>query len=177
MLNRKRLLVSAALIFISLLGASAAKADTPACYSLSSLQGTYSIVTTYGSHVAMALSTRTLDDSGNLTGTFLINEPTPLSTTGARTLVTGTQVGTVTVNCDGAGVITRVLTVTGGGTVNAVDDFLVTSATGRAGKLFVTSLVDMQRTPSAIVPGGVFVSRVWTRLPDWNDISHAVWGF
>jgi hypothetical protein len=82
----------------------------------------------------------------------------------ARTLVTGTQMGTYTVNCDGTGVITRVLTA---GTVQTTqeDDFVITGAVEKDGELIATSIQDAQRTPSAIVPGGIFLRRVWTRLP------------
>jgi hypothetical protein len=171
MYSKQRLFVSAALILTSLLGVSTVNAQNqPLCYSLGSLQGSYAIVASYSDHAAMALSTRSLDASGKMTGTFLINGPTAGSTTGERTIVTGTQVGSVTVNCNGTGVITRVLTLAAGGTVNVVDDFIITGAIVRNGQLVVTSLQDVQQTSSTIVAGGLFVFRTWTRLPDYTDV-------
>ena len=168
MLSKKSWLAVAALSLTLILGVSAAIAedhdDHPKCFTVASLEGNYAIVGTYGANVAIALGKRSLDGKGNLTGTFLLNEPTSGSTTGARTLVTGTQMGTYTVNCDGTGVITRVLTA---GTVVTTqeDDFVITGAVEKDGELIATSVQDAQRTPSAIVPGGIFLRRVWTRLP------------
>lgn len=134
------------------------------CFTLASMKGSYSIVGTYGANVAIALAKRTVDEKGNLTGTFVVNEPTPGSTTGGRTLVTGTQAGTLTVNCDGTGVVTRVLTVAGVQT-NQMDDFVITEAKMQDGELIATTIVDATRTSSAIVPGGVMLRRTWTRVP------------
>lgn len=134
------------------------------CFTLGSLKGSYSIVGTYGANIAIALAKRSVDGDGNLTGTFLVNEPTPGSTTGERTLVTGTQSGTVSVNCDGTGVVTRVLTVAGVQT-DQFDDFVITEAKMKDGELIATTIVDATRTSSAIVPGGVFLRRTWTRVP------------
>jgi hypothetical protein len=80
---------------------------------------------------------------GNLTGTFIVNEPTAGSTTGARTIVTGTQAGTYTVNGDGTGVFTRVLTVNGVVT-NQMDDFVITGAIVKDDHLVATAIVDAQ---------------------------------
>jgi hypothetical protein len=143
---------------------SAAAQDRQTCFTLASLKGSYSIVGTYGANIAIALAKRYVDGDGNLTGTFLVNEPTPGSTTGERTLVTGTQAGTVSVNCDGTGVVTRVLTVAGVQT-NQLDDFVITEAKIKDGELIATTIVDATRTSSAIVPGGVFLRRTWTRVP------------
>lgn len=138
--------------------------DSQPCFTLASLKGSYSIVGTYGANIAIALAKRHVDGEGNLTGTFLVNEPTPGSTSGERTLVTGTQAGTVSVNCDGTGVVTRVLTVAGVQT-SQFDDFVITKAKTKGGELIATTIVDAQRTSSAIVPGGIFLTRTWTRVP------------
>jgi hypothetical protein len=57
-------------------------------------------------------------------------------------------------------------------TVTQTGDFLVTQAVIRDdGRLLATALTDMTRTASGIVPGGVFVTRTYTRRPDrsqWN---------
>ena len=165
----KRLCAPAALILISFFGVSAANADNPTCYNLASLQGQYALIGTYGANVAKAFGMRYFDGDGNLTGTFVLNEPTPGSTTGARTIVTGAQTGTYTVNCDGTGVITTMLTTSTGVTATQMYDFVITGAIvkdGFGGAIIATAIADAQRTPSAIVPGGIFLSRTYTRLPD-----------
>jgi hypothetical protein len=143
---------------------SVAAQEQQTCFTLASLKGSYSIVGTYGANIAIALAKRYIAGDGNLTGTFLVNEPTPGSTTGERTLVTGTQAGTISVNCDGTGVVTRVLTVAGV-QINQFDDFVITEAKIKDGELIATTIVDATRTSSAIVPGGVFLRRTWTRVP------------
>ena len=165
MFSEKRFVVSAVFIFTACLGV-AARTDDQGCYTLESLQGTYAIVANYGANVAIALGKRSYDGNGNLTGTFLVNGPKAGSTTGARTLTTGTQTGTYTVNCDGTGQIDRILTTTTGITSIQVDDFVITGGIRRGGHLIATSIVDAVETPSAIVPGGIFVTRTQTRLPD-----------
>jgi hypothetical protein len=161
----------AALILTSFPGVSGAKPEKPQpCYTISSLQGSYAIIGNYGAHVAIYLGREYLDGMGNLTGTSLINEPTPGSTTGARTLATGTEKGTYTVNCDGTGVITRDLTVTGGGTTTGVmANFVITRAIVKRGQFIATAVEDAQQVPSVVVPGGIFLTRTWTRLPDHDQ--------
>jgi hypothetical protein len=122
----------------------------------------------YGANVAIALGRRHFDGDGNLTGTILVNEPTPGSTTGERTIVTATQMGTYTVNCDGTGVFTRILTVNGVKTTQT-DNFVITKAVVKHHHLLATAIVDAQTTPSAIIPGGIFLTRTFTRLPDTGD--------
>ena len=147
-------------------GASTASAGETHCYTLASLKGTYAVLATYGANVALALGVRQFDGDGNVTGTFTLNEPDPASTTGGRKIVTGTQVGTYTVNCNGTGVITRMLTASTGVMTTQTDDFLITQATMRDDHLLATALEDVQRTPSAIVAGGIFLVRSYTRRPD-----------
>jgi hypothetical protein len=171
MFSKKSLFVAAVLISTGFIGVPAASAEDQKCYTLASLQGNYAIVANYGANVAIALGTRSYDGNGNLTGTFLVNGPTAGSTTGARTLTTGTQIGTYTVNCNGTGQILRVLT-TSAGSVTQVDDFVITEAIVLGRHLVATSIKDAVETPSAIVPGGIFVTRTQTRLPD-DDRSDA----
>jgi hypothetical protein len=166
MFKKKSLLAMTTLGFLGVISASTAKAEDPQCYTVASLKGTYAVVATYGANVAMALALRNFDGQGSLTGTFTLNEPTPGSSIGARTIVTGTQKGTYTVNCDGTGVITRVVTASNGVTATQLDDFLITRATAKDGQFLATALADATRVPSAIVPGGIFVTRGYTRLPD-----------
>jgi hypothetical protein len=166
-LNKNALPVHAALVLVAFFNASAAPAhEDPQCYTVASVEGTYAIVGTYGANVALALGLRHFDGNGNLTGTFTLNEPTPGSTTGGRTIVTGTQIGTYTVNCDGTGVITRTVTSSTGVVATQTDDFVITRAAMKTDHLIATALEDAQRTPSAIVAGGIFLTRRYTRLPD-----------
>jgi hypothetical protein len=164
-MKTKIVIVAAAIV--TGFGIPAAKADETHCYTVASLEGTYAVVATYGANVAIALAVRHFDGEGNLRGTFTVNEPTPGSTTGGRTIVTGTNVGTYTVNCDGTGVFTRTLTASNGVMTTQMDDFVITMATiHEDGQLIATALEDAQRTPSAIVPGGIFLIRSYTRRPD-----------
>jgi hypothetical protein len=167
MLTKKSFFVFAALMVLSFLGVPAANA-APQCYTLESLEGSYAGIGHYGANVAIGLSTRHLDGNGNLTGAFIVNEPTAGSMTGGRTIVPGTQMGTYTVNCDGTGVFTRIVTVNGVAT-NQMDDFIITGAIVKDGHLVATAIVDAQRTPSVIVAGGIFLTRSFTRLPDTDS--------
>jgi hypothetical protein len=168
--NKKGLLVPTAVVFLGFLGVSAAKAD-PQCYTVASLKGNYALVTRYGNdgdHVAQALSVRHFDGNGNLRGTFIVNQPVVGSPTGERKINNGTAVGTYTVNCDGTGVFNRILS-TANGTVVQSEDFLITEAVINNGQFLATAIVDMSRTPSPIVPGGLFVTRTYTRRPDPSE--------
>lgn len=158
---------SAALSALYLLGICVAQADeNTRCYTAASLKGTYGVVATYGANVALALGVRHFDGEGNVTGTFTLNAPVVGSPTGARTIITGTQVGTYAVNCDGTGTITRTLTSSTGVVTTQTDDFIVTKASEQGGYLLATGLEDMTRVPSALVPGGLFIFRSYTRRPD-----------
>jgi hypothetical protein len=79
-------------------------------------------------------------------------------------------VGTYTVNCNGTGQFLRTLTQANGTVTTSVDDFIITSAartfTGTGFVMVATAIVDAQQGPSTIVPGGIFVNRVHTRLPN-----------
>jgi hypothetical protein len=169
MFIKKSLSVPAALILAAFLGVSAASAQTApstACpYTVASLQGGFAVIANYGANLAIALGVRSYDGKGNLTGSYLVNEPTTGSTTGARTITTGTQAGTYTVNCNGTGQFNRILTQANGTVSTGVDDFVITGATlSWSGLMIATTIIDAQETPSSVVPGGVFVTRVHTRL-------------
>jgi hypothetical protein len=167
MFKTRSLLSASVLTLGSLLGVSITHADETRCYTNASLRGTYAVVATYGANVALALAVIHFDGEGNLNGTFTLNEPTAGSSTGARTIVTGTNVGTYIVNCDGTGTFTRTLTSSTGVVTTQMDDFLITRAVMREDRqLLATALENAQRTPSAIVPGGIFLTRVFTRRPD-----------
>lgn len=168
MFKRRSLFIPAALVSFGLLGMSAAQADEDMhCYTVASISGTYGVVATYGANVALALAVRHFDGQGKMTGTFTLNAPVEGSPTGARTIITGTQVGTYSVNCDGTGTITRTVTSSTGVTTSQIDDFVITKATKRDdGKFLATALEDATRVPSALVPGGLFIFRSYTRRPD-----------
>lgn len=165
MFNKKNLFVPAVFVFMGFGGVDAANAQNPPCYTLASLQGTYAFIATFGSNQALALGRASFDGNGNLTLTSVINEPQVGSTTGERTIVTTTQTGTYTVNCDGTGVITRLVT-SNGVTSSSMDDFLITGAVIKDRQILATAMANAQRNPSTIVPGGLFVTRSFTRLPD-----------
>jgi|SRR5271165_3592388 len=174
MFSKKSLFVPTVLIFASFLGGRAANAQNPPCYTVASLQGTWAIIGNYGSNLAISLASESIDGNGNLTRTAVINEPaTTGSTTGARTIVTSLNTGTYTVNCNGTGTITRITTTAANGTFTGMDDFVITGAILKPGNLFnpqgqfiATTIADAQQAPSTIVPGGIFLTRVHTRLPD-----------
>lgn len=167
MFSNRRMFAPAALILSSFCAASAAKSEPPACFTLASLQGSYAVIGNYGANVAMALGAEYFDGNGNLTRNAIVNKPTAGSTTGARTLVTTTNTGTYVVNCDGTGTFTRVVTQVASGTMSTVmDDFVITAAVVKDGRLIATTIVDAQQTPAVVVPGGIFVNFVHTRQPD-----------
>jgi len=177
MFNKKHLLVPAAVILTSFFAVSAANAQSltsdPTCpYTVASLYGSYSVLVNYGANVALGFQVETLDGKGNLTRAGLLNQPTPGSTTGERTVGTVSSTGTYTVNCNGTGTITRIVTRPDGSTAPEADDFIITDAINAAWQPIATTIVDAQRVPSAIVPGGVFVTHVHTRLPQTNPQSN-----
>jgi hypothetical protein len=173
--NRHSLFAQAGLIVFGLFGLlSTANAAEPQCYNRASLQGSYAIITNYGDHVAKAFGRRYYDGNGNFTGSFVINQPKAGSTTGERSLVSGTQTGTYIVNCDGTGVVTRVTTLSDGTTTTQADDFIITAAMVTLSprgpffpwQLIATAVEDAGRIPSPIVASGLFVTHKYTRLPD-----------
>jgi hypothetical protein len=170
MYNKKSSLVPAALLLVSFFGVSSANAQSSCPYSVASLQGKYAIVVNYlPTYAAMAIGTRSYDGAGNMTGTFIVNGPTAGSTTGARTVTKGTQVGTYTVNCDGTGVITRTTTLATGQVNTLVDDFVITAAAPTFNGLTIaTAVVDVGENPTTggAAPAGLYQTRVQTRLPN-----------
>ena len=156
-----------ATVAIVLAGAATARAGEPECFTTASVRGDWSIVATYGANVALAIGRRTVAEDGGFTGTFLLNGPTAGSPTGARTITTGTQVGVYAVNCDGTGKVTRTLTASNGVVTTQVDDFVITKARADDhGHPIATAIKDAVEVPSALVPGGIFVTRDQTRLDD-----------
>ena len=172
-MSRKMTLpVALCLAFFCATTTKAQNKDHSNCYTLASLQGHYAIIGHYGAALAVALTEAQFDGKGNFKSTFIVNEPDTTSTTEARKLVSGSQTGTYTINCDGSGVITRFVTLSNGTTGTVVSDFIITKAVRSPsdhGSLLAEAVEDAQQTPSFIVPGGVFLTRTYTRLPDRQD--------
>ena len=167
MLNLKHYFIPSTLLFVTILGAATANAENPMCYTLASLQGSWGGRTIYGAGTqAESIGQQFIDASGNLNRSYFLNAPVIGDPSGARTISTGTQTGTYTINCDGSGTITRVNTNSSGVVVTQIDNFFITAAEIKNGQFVATALIDAQQTPSALVPGGVFVFRLWTRLAD-----------
>jgi len=61
MFATKKLILPATALLCSFLGAATANAQSTACYTRESLQGSWVLVTTYGSNVGMAVAQGTLD--------------------------------------------------------------------------------------------------------------------
>jgi hypothetical protein len=173
MFNKKRLFVQAALILTSFFGVSEANAQNPpwdpACpYTLASLQGSYAIIVHYSPDVALSLQAETLDGKGRVTRAGIVNQPLAGSTSGERTVGTVSSTGTYTVNCNGTGTFTAILTRPDGTIAPAgISDFIITQAIQSPGQPpIATTIADAQRAPSLVVPGNILLTRVHTRLPD-----------
>jgi hypothetical protein len=164
--NHPHVRLAALSLVVGLLTTSSVLADESRCYTTESVEGSWAVLATYGANVALAMGKRSVGENGQFTGTFLLNGPTAGSPTGARTITTGTQVGTYVVNCDGTGTIVRTLTASNGVVTTQTDDFVITRAADIHGVLVATEIADAVEVPSALVPGGIFVRRVHTRLPD-----------
>ncbi len=163
MLNKKSWLVPAVLVSFGFLGPGTVNAADPQCFTLASLQGSWTTITEYGAKVGVAYAQRNIDESGNMTGIFVQNQPVNGDPTGARLISNGTAQGVYKVNCDGTGTITRTVTSSLGIVTFPVDDFIITKAIVKRKQLVATEILDAQRTPSALVPGGVFVTRIPNR--------------
>ena len=134
-------------------------------YSEASFQGSYALVGTYGANVARSLGTLTANN-GKFVEKQIVNEPAAGSTTGERTIVSTSATATFTINSDGTGVATVSLTLPNGTIVTLTEDLLITKAEIIHGELVATELVGASEEPSAIVPGGVFLTHHYTRRPD-----------
>ena len=157
----KRLFAPAAILFACLAGEFRASAQSTMCYTVESLEGTFTVIGTYASNLAIAFSVREHDASGGFVGPFIINQPVAGSTTGERNIINGTNRGSFQVNCDGSGVITRTATLADGTTIPTYDDFMITDGIVRDGKLVATVVMDAQRSPSSVQ--GSFLTRKHVR--------------
>jgi hypothetical protein len=135
----------------------------PAKFTTASVRGTYAIVGTYSGNIAQELGTQTVDSLGNFTGSSTLNVPGP---NGQRIVLVITFEGTSTVNSDGSGTDTFTATLPDGSKVTRSENFVITRARFVDGELIATEIVGALREPSGVVPGGVFLTHTYTRLPD-----------
>ena len=56
-----------------------------------------------------------------------------------------------------------------GTTASQIDDFVITAAVVNHHELVATAVTDLQRVPSALVPGEHLVIREMTRVPDERE--------
>ncbi len=162
MIRKNHLFVASASILAFVIGVSTATAQDEGCYTIESIKGSYSLINNYAGSTAIAIGVRGMDGRGNMTGNFIINQPTPGSTTGERTITPGTQKGTYTVNCDGTGVIDRTTTAANGTVQHAYDDFVILESILIDGKLLATSMIDVARAGAVFVTGAPAPVRTWT---------------
>ncbi len=119
----------------------------------------------HGSRAGLGIQAEILDGKGGLTSTGPLNQPTAGSATSQRTVAAVTSNGTYSVNCNGTGTINRIVNRPDGNTATASDDFIITRGIEKSGKLIATTIIDVQRDPSVILLGGVFLTRVHTLRP------------
>jgi hypothetical protein len=131
-------------------------------FSNASARGQYAIVGTYGNSVAQELGTQTLDGEGGFVGSSIVNLP---GASGERIVVPVSFSGTYDVNDDGTGFDQFTATLPNGTTVTRSEDFVITKAKVIGGALIATEIVAALREASAVVPGGVFLTHTYTRLP------------
>jgi hypothetical protein len=145
-MNVKRL--AAALVAIGSLANVALAADENAKYTLASLCGDYGAVVTYGANVAAGFGHERYDGHGNATGAALANQP---GSGGTRAISRFGISGTYTVNKDGSGVRFLTIAPSGGGTVDVIEDFVITRSEVVDGIAIATEIADAQREPSAVI--------------------------
>jgi hypothetical protein len=132
-------------------------------YSLASLNGNYAFVGTYAGLVASNLGVVTFDGLGTVKGSVIVNQPNP---DGSRAIVKVGLTGTYSVKGDGTGTILFAVTLPEGTVANVTEDFVITRAEARGGRLIATSIFEAQEQPSVILSGDVFVTHTLTRRPD-----------
>jgi len=131
-------------------------------FSITSFEGDYGVLGTYGANVARLLGTYHADGRGNLKGSAKVNLP---GANGERVVASITFEGTCNVNDDGTGVINFTVTLPGGTTMPVTLDLLITRAEVFRGMKIATEIATSQREPSSVVDGQ-FVTHVSTRRPD-----------
>jgi hypothetical protein len=138
-------------------------------FSAASARGDYAIVGTFGANVGRELGRQKLDGLGNFTGSSTVNVP---GSNGERILLEVTFTGTYTIDSDGIGVASFTVTFPNGSTSSGVEDFIITKAQIIDGVPIATEIVSASREPSAAVPGGIFLTHTYTRLPNRSEGGH-----
>ena len=96
MFNRKNWLARTGFVCASLLCVAAANAQDPACpYNIASIQGSYPTLAFYGNSIALSLAVAIADGKGTIDSNFILNLPLAGSTSGARTITSGNNKGTI----------------------------------------------------------------------------------
>jgi hypothetical protein len=129
-------------------------------FNTASVRGDYAIVGIFAANVAQELGTMKVDGLGNFEGSSIVNAP---GANGERIVVNVTFTGTYTVNSDGTGVDSFTATLPDESTVTRTEDFVITKAQVIGGVPIATEIVAAVREPSAVVPGGVFLTHIYTR--------------
>jgi len=132
-------------------------------FSLASIRGDYPIVGTFSGQVAVELGNQTIDGLGHFTGSSVVNAPSP---DGKRRIIPVTFTGTYTVTSDGKGTDSFTVPLPNGTSATLTEDFIITKAEVIHGELIATEIVAAVREPSAVVPGGVLLTHVYTRRPN-----------
>ena len=128
-------------------------------YTLASFCGDYGIVATYGANVARALGSQKVDGRGAFSGAALVNQPGPNNT---RTITNIGISGTYTMNSDGTGIMTVLVTLPGGGTATVKEDFVITKSKVVDGVAIATEVQDAQQVPSAVIDNTSLIYHTYT---------------
>jgi hypothetical protein len=135
-------------------------------FNNASVIGDYAIVGTYGPNVAQELGTQKVDGFGEFVGSSILNQPGP---SGTRTILNVTFTGSYTVYDDGKGVDSFTVVLPDGRIITRTEDFVITKTQVNEGTPIATEIVGALREPSGVVPGGVFVTHTYTRLPSAKE--------
>ena len=156
---KKLLTVISIMIFISY-GIACADGFTNA-----SIQGTYAMKATFGSHDGAAIGVMTSEGDGNVTGSGIQNLP---GLFWQRNVMESTFDGTYTVNADGIVTFTNTFTVPGGIEVEMHADGVIMQAEYINDVKVATELFAMEREPINPLLGkaGSLATFTFKRLPD-----------
>lgn len=132
-------------------------------YSVASIKGTYAFVGTYAGRVAANWGVVTFDGLGSVKGSVTVNQP---NADGTRNIVKVGLAGTDTVNPNGTGNVSFVVTFPDGHTANVTEDLVITKAEVHQGMLIATAMFEAQEQPSVVLSGKIFVTHTYSRIPD-----------
>ena len=132
-------------------------------YSVESVNGSYAFIGTYAGLVASSFGVVTFNGAGRVKGSLMVNQPNP---DGSRSIVNVGIAGTYSVNPDGTGTNSLVVTLPDGHTANVTEDLVIRKAEVDRGVLTATSIFEAQEQPSVVLSGDVYVTHTYTRRPD-----------